>query len=62
MTEEINKKNDTISLVYNDFYGSVKDTFARARAIDKSIKLDDVKNWFARNQVRKGNLLSLTHI
>jgi hypothetical protein len=42
--------------VYNDFYGSIKDTFTRARAIDKSIKLEDVRNWFAKNQVRKGNL------
>ena len=56
MAEENTKKSDTISLVYNDFYGSIKDTFTRARAIDKSIKLDDVKDWFAKNQVRKGNL------
>jgi hypothetical protein len=62
MAEENTKKSDTISYVYNDFYGSIKDTFTRARAIDKSIKLDDVRDWFAKNQVRKGNLQRLQQL
>jgi hypothetical protein len=45
-----------IEKVYYDFYGSIKDTYNDVRKIDKSIKYDDVKRWFDKNQVRKTNL------
>lgn len=45
-----------IEKVYNDFYGSIKDTYNDARKLDKSIKYDDVRRWFEKNQVRKTNL------
>ena len=46
----------TIEKVYNDFYGSLKDTFTEARKLDPSIKYEDVKKWFSKNQTRKTNL------
>ena len=46
----------TIEKVYNDFYGSMRDTFSEAKKLDPSIKYDDVKKWFEKNQVRKTNL------
>ena len=42
-----------IEKVYN---GSIKDTYEEAKKIDKSIKYDDVKKWFEKNQVKKTNL------
>ena len=36
-------KNDTIAKAYNEFYGSVKDTYNLAKKSDKSITLADVK-------------------
>ena len=38
----INMADKIIEKVYNDFYGSIKDTYD-ARKIDKSIKYDNVK-------------------
>jgi hypothetical protein len=49
-------KNDIISKAYNEFYGSVKETFTQARKQDKSITLADVQKWFDGNFVRKTNL------
>ena len=37
-------KNETIEKVYNDFYGSIKQTYEEARKIDPTIKYDDIKN------------------
>ena len=43
-------KEDTISKVYNDLagYGSLKQTLADAKAVDPSIKLDDVRKMVGR--------------
>ena len=41
-----NKKNDIIENAYNQFYGSIANTLKEARKVDKTIKYDDVKNWF----------------
>ena len=49
-------KNTTIAQVYGEFFGSVADTLRDARKKDPSIKLQDVKDWFAKNFVRKTNL------
>ena len=49
-------KNDIIAKAYNEFYGSVKDTYNLAKKADKSITLADVKNWFDGNFARKTNL------
>ena len=49
-------KDKTIEKVYNDFFGSIKDTFNEARKLDTSIKYNDVKEWFEKNFVRKKNL------
>lgn len=45
-----------IENVNNNFYGSIKDTYNDARKKDPSIKYDDVRRWFAKNQLRKTNL------
>ena len=52
-------KEDIISNVYYDIetgYGSVKSTFAQARKVDPSIKLEDVQTWMKQqpNKQRKG--------
>jgi len=49
-------KNDIIAKAYNEFYGSVKETFNLARKQDKSVTLADVQKWFDGNFVRKTNL------
>ena len=49
-------KNDIIAKAYNEFYGSVKDTYNLAKKTDKSITLADVKKWFDGNFARKTNL------
>ena len=42
-----NNKDQTISKIYNDLsgFGSIKQTFEEARQIDKTITLNDVKEW-----------------
>ena len=49
-------KTDTIKKVYNDFYGSIKQTYEEARKIDPTIKYDDIKKYFEQNRVRRTNL------
>ena len=39
-------KNEIIEKVYNDFYGSIKQTYEEAKKIDSTIKYDDVKKIF----------------
>ena len=51
-----NKNNDIIENAYNQFYGSIANTLTEARKADKSIKYDDVKNWFDTKFVRKKQL------
>ena len=51
-----NKNNDIIENAYNQFYGSIANTLKEARKVDKSIKYDDVKNWFDNKFVRKKQL------
>ena len=48
-------KNDIIKKVYTDKsgFGSIKTTFDDVRKIDKSIKIDDMKNWFKENVEHK---------
>lgn len=50
------KKKAIIAEVYNNFYGSIKDTLKDAREKDPSIRYQDVKEWFDKNFVRKTNL------
>ena len=51
-------KAEIISKIYNDLsgFGSIQQTFAEARKIDKTITLDDVKAWKEKNIVRQNNL------
>ena len=46
----------TIEKVYNEFFGNIRDTYNDVKKVDPSIKYDDVKRWFEKNQVRKMNL------
>ena len=52
----MSSKDEIISRVYHEFYGSINNTYADARKIDKSITLKDVKAWFDKSFVRKKNL------
>ena len=49
-------KNEIIKKVYNDFYGSIKQTYEEAKKIDNNIKYDDIKRYFEQNRVRRTNL------
>ena len=49
-------KNNIISNIYKENYGSRKDTLEEARKKDPSITYEDVKNRFDKNFVRKTNL------
>ena len=51
----VNNKAEIISKIYNDLsgFGSIQQTFAEARKIDKTITLNDVKEWKEKNIVRK---------
>ena len=52
----MDNKNEIIKNVYNNFYGSMNDTFKDARKKDKSITYQDVKQWFERNIPKLNNL------
>ena len=49
-------KKDIIEKVYNDFYGSIKQTYEEARKLDPTIKYDDIKKYFEQHRVRRTNL------
>ena len=51
-------KNDIISKIYFDRsgFGSIQTTYQDARAKDKTITLDDVKEWFKKNVEQKKQL------
>ena len=38
-------KKDIIAQVYNELYGSIRDTYNDAHKKDPSIKYQDVKSW-----------------
>ena len=39
--------------VYNEFYGSIRETYNDAHKKDPSIKYQDVENWFDNSFTRK---------
>ena len=51
-------KNDIISKIYTDpsGFGSIKKTLDEAKQVDKSITIDDVKDWFRKNVEKKNQL------
>ena len=49
-------KRYIIAQVYNEFYGSIRETYNDAHKKDASIKYQDVKNWFDNSFTRKTNL------
>lgn len=49
-------KKDIIAQVYNEFYGSIRETYNDAHKKDASITYQDVKNWFDNSFTRKTNL------
>ena len=53
MTES---KNDTISKIYYEHFGSIKRTLKEAREINPDIKEKDIKAWKDREISRKINL------
>ena len=46
-------KKDIIAQVYNEFYGSIRETYNDAHKKDASITYQDVKNWFDNSFTRK---------
>ena len=53
-------KKDTIEKVYNDFYGSIKQTYEEAKKLDPTIKYDDIKRYFEQHRVKRTNLRGYT--
>ena len=51
-----NNMDKIIENVYNNSYGSIKDTYNDAKKKDPSIKYDDVRRWFEKLHIRKTNL------
>ena len=53
----MSNKNDVISKIYYDKsgYGSIKTTFEDARKKDKTITMEDVKEFFDKNVEREKN-------
>ena len=49
-------KKDIIEKVYNDYYGSIKQTYEEAKKIDPTVKYDDIKKYVEQNRVRRTNL------
>ena len=47
---------ENIYKVYHEFYGTINNTYLDARKKDKTITIDDVRNWFDKSFVRKKNL------
>jgi hypothetical protein len=46
-------KDNIISNIYKDYYGSRRDTFEEAKKKDPSITYEDMKDWFHKNFIRK---------
>ena len=53
----VNTEEETISKIYNDLsgFGSIQQTFQEARKLDKTITMNDIKDW-KKEIVRKSNL------
>ena len=51
-------KNEIISKIYHDPSGfsSIKTTLDDARKVDKTITIEDVKDWFSKNVEKKNQL------
>ena len=49
-------KNDTISKIYYEHFGSIKRTLKEARELNPDIKEKDIKAWKNRDLLRKINL------
>jgi hypothetical protein len=54
----MDKKFEIVSKIYHDpsGYGSIKTTFDDAKKVDKTITIDDVKDWFRKNVEKKNQL------
>ena len=55
--KKIELQNKLINIIYHDIdsYGSIKDTYEKARMIDPTIEYDTVKKWYAKNLLKKDN-------
>ena len=52
----MDNKETIIKDIYNNFYGSMVDTYKDAIKQDKSITYQDVKQWFEKNIPRLNNV------
>ena len=55
--KQLELQNKLIKTIYNDIdgFGSIKDTFDKARMIDPTIEYDLVKQWYAKDLLKKDN-------
>ena len=49
--KKIELQTKLINIIYHDIdgYGSIKDTYDKARMIDPTLEYDTVKKWYAKN-------------
>jgi hypothetical protein len=55
--DNLQLQNKLINIIYYDAdgYGSIKNTFDKAKIIDPTLKYETVKEWYAKNLVQKHN-------
>ena len=55
-SKKLELQNKLIKIIYydTDGYGSIKNTFDKASAIDPTLEYDTVKNWYYKNLLKKG--------
>jgi hypothetical protein len=53
----LKQQNKLINIIYYDAdgYGSIQNTFDKARLIDPTLTYEAVKNWYAKNLIKKDN-------
>ena len=56
-SKKLEQQNKLIKLIYYDIdgYGSIKNTYDKAKLIDPTIEYDLVKNWHAKNIIKQYN-------
>ena len=54
-TKKLELQTKLINIIYHDIdgYGSIKDTYDKARMIDPTLEYDTVKKWYAKNLFKK---------
>ena len=60
-TKKLELQNKLINIIYHDIdsYGSIKDTYDKARMVDQTIEYDTVKKWYSKNLFKKKIIINI---